>query len=90
MLLSHVLSQQGFHLLPDKNDAAGAALKKAALTLGSGQQKNRLRLRNTAFNFQMLKKPRKNTNNFTTLITKYFNEFTIKIMIRKKSSEIPK
>ena len=31
-----------------QKDAAGAALKNAALAPGSAQQKNRLRLRNTA------------------------------------------
>ena len=44
LLLSH--NNEAFLLFfACKKDAAGAALKQAALALGSGQQKNRLRLR---------------------------------------------
>ena len=55
--LSHVLSQlttQGFPFFACQNDAAGAALKKAAPALGSGQPKNRLRLHTKSGGFRRL------------------------------------
>ena len=44
LLLSHVLWQHKAFLFYLSKKAAGAALKKAAPDLGSGQIKNRLRL----------------------------------------------